>query len=61
MTALLARILWSTWQPKSLDFLPEYDRRTLTSGLVAGITVGIVALPLAMAFSNMPPFDEAAE
>ena len=43
-------IPWHTWRPRLLDCLPTYDRRTLTADLVAGITVGVVALPLAMAF-----------
>lgn len=30
--------------------LPRYDRATLLADLIAGITVGVVALPLAMAF-----------
>ena len=50
MKALFARIPWSTWKPKLLDCLPGYDRHTLTSDLIAGITVGVVAVPLAMAF-----------
>jgi SulP family sulfate permease len=50
MTPVLARIPWSNWQPKLLECLTDYSRRTLTSDLVAGLTVGVVALPLAMAF-----------
>jgi SulP family sulfate permease len=50
VTELLARIPWATWRPAFLDCLPTYDRRTVTSDLIAGITVGVVALPLAMAF-----------
>ena len=50
MTAFLARIPWSNWQPKLLDCLRGYGRQTLTSDLMAGLTVGVVALPLAMAF-----------
>jgi sulfate permease, SulP family len=50
VTALLARIPWSNWQPKLLACLAGYSRRTLTSDLIAGLTVGVVALPLAMAF-----------
>jgi SulP family sulfate permease len=46
------------WTPRSLIALRHYDRRTFFSDLIAGITVGLVALPLAMAFaiaSGMPP------
>lgn len=38
------------WRPKLLDALSTYDRHTLVADLVAGLTVGVVALPLAMAF-----------
>src|SRR5271156_6710382 len=46
------------WLPKSVLCLREYDGRKLVSDVVAGITVGLVALPLAMAFaiaSGVPP------
>jgi sulfate permease, SulP family len=46
------------WTPRSLTVLREYDRRTFIADLIAGVTVGLVALPLAMAFaiaSGMPP------
>ena len=33
-----------------LEVLPEYSRQTFFSDLIAGVTVGLVALPLAMAF-----------
>lgn len=36
--------------PKLLLCLPQYTRQTFASDLIAGITVGLVALPLAMAF-----------
>jgi SulP family sulfate permease len=39
------------WLPKSILCLPGYDRRTFLADLVAGVTVGLVALPLAMAFA----------
>ena len=39
-----------TFQPKLLSALRQYDRRQLTSDVLAGIIVGIVALPLAIAF-----------
>jgi sulfate permease, SulP family len=50
MTGPLARIPWATWKPRLLDCLRDYGRRTLASDLLAGLTVGVVALPLAMAF-----------
>src|SRR6516225_10778337 len=39
------------WLPKSVLLLRDYDRHKFLSDLVAGITVGLVALPLAMAFA----------
>src|ERR1700730_2386265 len=39
------------WLPKSVLLLRDYDRRKFLSDLVAGVTVGLVALPLAMAFA----------
>ncbi len=39
------------WLPKSVLVLREYDRRKFLSDLIAGLTVGLVALPLAMAFA----------
>jgi len=50
VTGLLSRIPWATWKPRLLDSLRDYGRRTLLSDLLAGLTVGVVALPLAMAF-----------
>ena len=38
------------WRPALLASLERYDRRDLAADLVAGVTVGLVALPLAMAF-----------
>ena len=38
------------WRPKLFEALSTYDRRTFAADLVAGLTVGVVALPLAMAF-----------
>jgi sulfate permease, SulP family len=46
------------WVPKSVLALKNYSRRDFLSDLIAGVTVGLVALPLAMAFaiaSGMPP------
>ena len=41
---------WSRWRPALLDALPHYTRGTLLRDVTAGVTVGVVALPLAMAF-----------
>lgn len=46
------------WLPRSFECLRHYDRQTFISDLIAGITVGLVAVPLAMAFaisSGLPP------
>src|SRR5215470_8684563 len=40
-----------SFRPKLLDALRNYSSETFLADLVAGITVGIVALPLAMAFA----------
>jgi SulP family sulfate permease len=39
------------WLPKSVLCLREYNANKLVRDLIAGVTVGLVALPLAMAFS----------
>ncbi|MBC9073729.1 STAS domain-containing protein [Thauera sp. CAU 1555] len=47
-----------SFRPKLLDTLPGYDRAGFAADLSAGITVGVLALPLAMAFaiaSGMSP------
>jgi len=41
----------NAWLPKSVLLLRDYDRHKLFSDLIAGVTVGLVALPLAMAFA----------
>jgi SulP family sulfate permease len=44
--------------PKLIECLRDYKLQTFFSDLVAGVTVGLVALPLAMAFaisSGVPP------
>jgi SulP family sulfate permease len=49
---------WVEWLPKSVLLLQTYDRHKFISDLLAGVTVGLVALPLAMAFaiaSGVPP------
>src|SRR5437588_4138965 len=48
----MARIfLDDRWLPKSVLCLRDYDRHKFLLDLIAGVTVGLVALPLAMAFS----------
>jgi sulfate permease, SulP family len=48
----MARIFLSeNWLPKSVLCLRDYDRHKFLLDLIAGITVGLVALPLAMAFA----------
>src|SRR6202051_2424623 len=41
----------NAWLPKSVILLRDYDRHKFLSDLIAGVTVGLVALPLAMAFA----------
>jgi SulP family sulfate permease len=46
------------WVPQSIIALRHYNRHTFIADAIAGVTVGLVALPLAMAFaiaSGMPP------
>ena len=46
------------WLPKSVLLLRTYSRDAFVADLLAGVTVGLVALPLAMAFaisSGVPP------
>ena len=48
----------NNWLPKSVLCLKSYTKRLFLGDLLAGITVGLVALPLAMAFaiaSGVPP------
>lgn len=55
MTGTLAR---TAWRPALVDCLAGYRRRTLASDLAAGVTVGALALPVAMALgiaSGMTP------
>ena len=40
------------YTPKLLSELKQYSREKAVADLFAGITVGIVALPLAMAFAD---------
>ena len=48
--ARLARLQLAPFRPYLLDSLRDYDRARFVKDLSAGVTVGIVALPLAMAF-----------
>jgi SulP family sulfate permease len=43
--------MWEARLPKSILALRTYDRGTFRHDLIAGVTVGLVALPLAMAFA----------
>ncbi|HEY2117756.1 MAG TPA: sulfate permease [Candidatus Acidoferrum sp.] len=46
------------WLPKSVILLRDYNLQKFSADLLAGVTVGLVALPLAMAFaiaSGVPP------
>ena len=46
------------WLPRSIECLRGYTARQFSHDLIAGLTVGLVALPLAMAFaiaSGVPP------
>src|SRR2546421_6487368 len=48
----------NNWLPKSILCLKSYTKRLFVADLLSGITVGLVALPLAMAFaiaSGVPP------
>ena len=48
----------NNWLPKSVLCLRSYTKRMFVADLLAGLTVGLVALPLAMAFaiaSGVPP------
>src|SRR6202047_4664374 len=57
-TETLKQAILANWMPKSVLCLRSYTRRMFVGDLVAGITVGLVALPLAMAFaiaSGVPP------
>lgn len=41
----------SAWLPRSVECLRHYSARQFVHDLIAGVTVGLVALPLAMAFA----------
>src|SRR3954453_5320474 len=47
-----------SFRPKLLETIRSYTANDFTADLIAGVTVGVVALPLAMAFaiaSGVPP------
>ena len=48
---MVLTFLTENWLPKSVLCLREYDRHKFLLDLIAGVTVGLVALPLAMAFA----------
>lgn len=50
MARIRARVPWTAWRPKLIEMLPTYTRQDLAADVAAGLTVGVVALPLAMAF-----------
>lgn len=50
MTPAIPSISWKQWQPKLVECLGRYSKQKFFSDLIAGVTVGLVALPLAMAF-----------
>src|SRR6266851_9802628 len=55
---MASAFLEDRWLPKSVLCLRDYNLKKLMHDLVAGVTVGLVALPLAMAFaiaSGLPP------
>jgi len=41
---------FSSWLPKSVESLANYNSKDFSADLISGLTVGLVALPLAMAF-----------
>ena len=48
---ITARLRHRGLVPKMVAGLRDYDRRKALADLTAGVTVGLVALPLAMAFA----------
>ena len=50
MKTFLTRIPWQNWKPRLLESLAAYSKKLFLADLIAGLTVGLVALPLAMAF-----------
>ena len=50
MNRSVRRTPWASCRPKLFEALASYSRTAFISDLIAGLTVGVVALPLAMAF-----------
>lgn len=50
MTSLPGELPFRLWRPKLFECLRGYRREDLSRDLIAGVTVGLVALPLSMAF-----------
>ena len=50
-TAPTMKLDTTLFRPKLLDSLSGYDRAMLVRDMGAGVTVGVVTLPLAMAFA----------
>jgi sulfate permease, SulP family len=50
MTRAFSQIPWKRWKPRFFECLPSYSKKTFLADFIAGVTVGLVALPLAMAF-----------
>ena len=50
MNGSASRTATNRWHPKIILSLKHYSFRHFISDLIAGLTVGLVALPLAMAF-----------
>ena len=51
MSRVLPLSIDDRWLPKSVMCLRDYNRNKFLHDVIAGITVGLVALPLAMAFA----------
>ena len=47
----MSNLIGHRLMPKLWETLPSYNRQRLVADLIAGVTVGLVALPLAMAFA----------
>jgi SulP family sulfate permease len=50
MIASESRVGWRAWQPAIVNAIAGYSSRAALADVIAGVTVGVVALPLAMAF-----------
>jgi SulP family sulfate permease len=51
ISGLAAKKPYDDWLPKSVILFREYTFQKFVADLIAGVTVGLVALPLAMAFA----------